>query len=97
FRSTTRIFAHGKTVLPGLVDAHTHPAFARWREEEFAMRCRGASYEEILAGGGGILASAEALGAADESDLVDHLVKTFEAMLLLGTTTLEAKSGYGLS
>jgi imidazolonepropionase len=97
FRSTTRIFAHGKTVVPGLVDAHTHPAFARWRDEEFAMRCRGASYEEILAAGGGILASADAVAATSEDDLVEGLVKTFDSMLCLGTTTVEAKSGYGLS
>ena len=97
FRSTTRIFAHGKTVLPGLVDAHTHPAFARWRDEEFAMRCRGASYEDILEKGGGILASADALAATSEEDLVEALVQRFEHLLLLGTTTVEAKSGYGLT
>src|SRR5687768_5344613 len=66
FRSRNRIHADGRAVLPSFVDAHTHPVFARWREDEFARRCRGESYEAILAAGGGILASAEALRAAPE-------------------------------
>jgi imidazolonepropionase len=97
YRSTHRVHASGRTVLPGFVDAHTHPAFAGWREEEFAMRCRGASYEEILAAGGGILASAKALQATPEDVLVRRLRETFDHMALHGTTTVEAKSGYGLT
>ncbi len=97
YRSENRIFADGCAVLPGFVDAHTHPVFARWREEEFARRCRGETYEQILAAGGGILASADALRAAPEDDLVASLRATFDAMLLHGTTVVEAKSGYGLS
>jgi imidazolonepropionase len=96
-RAERRLFADGCAVLPGFVDAHTHPAFARWREDEFARRCRGETYEEILAAGGGILASADALRAAPEADLVASMRATFDAMLLCGTTVVEAKSGYGLS
>jgi imidazolonepropionase len=79
------------------VDAHTHPVFARMREEEFALRCRGASYEEILAKGGGILASAAALRETPEADLVAGLRARMDSMLAHGTVLAEAKSGYGLS
>jgi imidazolonepropionase len=97
FRSTRRVHVAGRAVLPGFVDAHTHPAFSAWREGEFALRCRGASYEAILASGGGILASAKALQRTSENDLVEHLRATFEHMSSHGTTTVEAKSGYGLT
>ena len=97
WRGRRRIFVEGRCVLPGFVDAHTHPVFARWRDDEFARRCRGESYEAILAAGGGILASARALEATPEADLVAHLVRVFDRMLLDGTTTVEAKSGYGLT
>jgi imidazolonepropionase len=97
YRSTHRVHASGRAVLPGFVDAHTHPAFAAWREGEFALRCRGASYEAILAAGGGILASAKALRETPEDELVAHLRATFDHMALHGTTTVEAKSGYGLT
>jgi imidazolonepropionase len=97
FRSTSRVHAQGGTVLPGFVDAHTHPVFARWREDEFARRCRGETYESILAAGGGILASAQALEDTPEDDLVAALKRRFDHASRLGTTTLEAKSGYGLS
>ena len=97
YRSRKRIFAEGCAVLPGFVDAHTHPAFARWRDDEFARRCRGASYEEILAAGGGILASADAMADLPEADLVARLRAVFDHALLHGTTVLEAKSGYGLT
>lgn len=97
YRSTRRVHAHGRVVLPGFVDAHTHPCFAKWRDDEFARRCRGESYEEILAAGGGILASAKALQMTPEEDLVEHLKRVYEHALLHGTTTIEAKSGYGLT
>ncbi len=97
YRSTQRVHVHGKTVLPGFVDAHTHPVFAKWRDDEFARRCRGESYERILEAGGGILASAKALQMTPEEDLVAHLRGVYDHAVLHGTTTLEAKSGYGLT
>lgn len=97
YRAEERVFAGGCSVLPGFVDAHTHPVFARWRDDEFARRCRGETYEAILAAGGGILASAEALGAMDEAELVAGLATRLDEVLRHGTTTMEAKSGYGLS
>lgn len=97
FVARRRLDASGCAVLPGFVDAHTHPVFATWRDDEFARRCRGASYEEILAAGGGILASAEVLARTDVETLVGHLRRVFRHVLLHGTTTLEAKSGYGLT
>ena len=97
WRGRERVFASGRAVLPGFVDAHTHPVFARWRADEFARRCRGESYEAILAAGGGILASAQALEAADEATLEAGLAARVDEVLRHGTTTMEAKSGYGLS
>jgi imidazolonepropionase len=97
FRAKSRVHADGRTVLPGLVDAHTHPVFARWRDDEFARRCRGESYDQIRAAGGGIVASAEALRTVPEADLVESVRATFDRMLLHGVTVVEAKSGYGLS
>jgi imidazolonepropionase len=97
FRGKKRLACRGRTVLPGLVDCHTHPVFARMREAEFALRCRGASYEEILAKGGGIHASARALRETTEDALVQGLLGRLDRMLLHGTTAIEAKSGYGLT
>jgi len=96
WRPRRTISCRGRVVLPGLVDAHTHPVFARMREEEFALRCRGASYEEILAAGGGIYASARALAQASPAHLARVTRSNLERMLRHGTTTVEAKSGYGL-
>jgi imidazolonepropionase len=79
------------------VDAHTHPVFANMRADEFARRCRGASYEQILAAGGGILASARALQRMSVAALAKDVRKRLDGMLLHGTTTAEAKSGYGLT
>ncbi len=89
--------ARGRVVLPGFVDAHAHPVFAGNRVDEFEMRARGASYEEIAAGGGGIRATVRKTRAATESDLLEQALKHARWFLQCGTTTVEAKSGYGLS
>lgn len=88
--------AGGRLVTPGFVDSHTHPLFAVTREAEFALRAEGADYEEIAAAGGGILSSVEATRAAADATIEENLVNHLGTMLLLGTTTVEAKSGYGL-
>lgn len=89
--------ARGGTVVPGFVDAHTHPVFAGTREDEFEMRTRGATYLEIAAAGGGILSSVRGVRAASRDDLVERVLTRLDRFLELGTTTIEAKSGYGLS
>ena len=71
YRGTRRVFLRDRTILPGFCDSHTHPVFASWREGEYAMRCRGADYEEILAAGGGIHASAEATREASLTALAE--------------------------
>jgi len=89
--------ARGATVLPGFVDAHTHLPFAGWRESEFNERLQGATYSQIAARGGGILSTVAATRAASLDDLALLTRARLDAMLLLGTTLAEAKSGYGLS
>ncbi len=89
--------ARGGTVLPGFVDAHTHLPFAGWREREFDQRLRGDTYQAIAARGGGILSTVEATRAAGEDFLAALVRERLDAMLALGTTTVEAKSGYGLT
>jgi imidazolonepropionase len=89
--------ATGRVVLPGFVDAHAHPVFAGNRVEEFEMRTRGATYEEIAAGGGGIRSTVRKTQAATEDQLLAQAKKHTEWFLRCGTTTVEAKSGYGLS
>ncbi len=89
--------ARGGTLVPGFVDAHTHPVFAGTREEEFEQRTRGQSYLDIASGGGGILASVRGVRAASSEALLELLRMRLARFLELGTTTLEAKSGYGLS
>lgn len=86
----------GLVALPGLVDCHTHACFAGDRVEEFALRAAGASYEELQAADGGILATVRATRAADEEALVEAVERHRAWMLAHGTTTFEAKSGYGL-
>jgi imidazolonepropionase len=92
-----QVDAAGGTVLPGFVDAHTHLPFAGWREREFDERLRGATYSEIAARGGGILSTVERTRAESRERLVAHVRRRLDEMLRLGTTTVEAKSGYGLS
>ena len=88
--------ARGLAAVPGLVDCHTHAAFAGDRVEEFSRRAAGASYEELHAAGGGILATVTATRAATEDGLRDAVRRHRNWMLRAGTTTWEAKSGYGL-
>ena len=87
----------GCTVLPGFIDAHTHVLFAGSREAEFEMRLQGRTYMEIAAAGGGINASVRAFRRAPDEQLIAETRKRLDAMLVRGTTTVEAKSGYGLS
>ena len=91
-----RIDAGGGTVTPGLVDPHTHLLFAGSREGELVLRQRGAGYMEILAAGGGILSTVAATRAASVEALEEHGRRWLNEMLNHGTTTIEAKSGYGL-
>ena len=86
----------GRLVTPGFVDPHTHPVFYKGREEEYAMRLAGASYQEIAENGGGILTSIKGVRNASEDELVERVKKRMTRFLNLGTTTIEAKSGYGL-
>jgi imidazolonepropionase len=86
----------GHAAIPGLVDCHTHAVFAGSRAGEFELRSGGASYEELHAAGGGILSTVEATRAAGEEGLRAVLTEHRAWMLACGTTTFEAKSGYGL-
>jgi imidazolonepropionase len=91
------IDASGKVVLPGFVDSHTHLIFAGTREDEFELRLQGVSYQEIAARGGGINATVGRVRAASKDELKDLARPRLARMLALGITTVEAKSGYGLS
>ena len=91
------IDAQGKVVLPGLVDPHTHVVFAGSREHELEMKIQGMPYLEILARGGGILDTVRSTREASCEDLVRTAAKYLDEMLAQGTTTAEAKSGYGLT
>lgn len=97
FRSDNVLSANGKTILPGFVDAHTHLIFAGSREDEFQMRVEGTSYLEILNTGGGILKTVRETRKANVDRLAAVGLETLDSMLEHGTTTVEAKSGYGLT
>ena len=88
--------AGDRVVMPGFVDAHTHPVFAGNRANEFEQRATGATYAEIAAAGGGIRSTVRQTRAASESDLLSAAQKYIRWFLENGTTTIEAKSGYGL-
>jgi imidazolonepropionase len=96
-KSTEVVDAGGRIALPGFVDAHTHPVFAGTRADEFEQRVGGATYAEIAARGGGIRSTVRRTRAADENDLLKSARKYANWFLRGGTTTVEAKSGYGLS
>jgi imidazolonepropionase len=86
----------GLSAIPGLVDCHTHACFAGDRVDEFSLRARGATYEELHAAGGGILSTVRATRAAGEAELQAAVARHRGWMLRAGTTTFESKSGYGL-
>jgi imidazolonepropionase len=90
------IDARGMVAMPGFVDPHTHLPFAGTRQDEFQLKLQGVSYQEIARRGGGIKGSVRQTRAIGEADLVAACLKRLDLMLLGGTTTLEAKSGYGL-
>jgi imidazolonepropionase len=96
-RGAQIIDAHGKVVLPGFVDAHTHLVFAGNRLDDFERRVRGDTYEQIAKAGGGIRSTVEKTRAASEADLLMQAKKHAGWFLRCGTTTVESKSGYGLS
>ena len=91
------IDAGGCLVTPGLVDAHTHLVFGGWREHELPLKLEGVPYLDILAQGGGILSTVRATRAATREELKNKALKILSGMLRHGTTTCEAKSGYGLN
>ena len=97
FRAENVISTSEKIVMPGFVDPHTHLVFAGSREDEFQMRVEGASYLKILDAGGGILKTVKETRRTSVERLVDFGFKTLDTMLEHGTTTIEAKSGYGLT
>ena len=91
------INASGKFVFPSFIDSHTHLVFAAAREEEFVMKIKGATYEEIAASGGGILNSAKKLQAISEEELFEKSVPRAWEIIHSGTGAVEIKSGYGLT
>ena len=96
-KKVTEIDCAGKVVLPGFVDSHTHPVFLSPRLVDFEKRIQGASYEEIAAAGGGIRSSLEGVRQAGKRLLAEKVLGVLRDMAAHGTTTVEAKSGYGLT
>jgi imidazolonepropionase len=95
--ATTWIDASGKAVLPGFVDSHTHLLFAGSRVEEFEQRLQGITYQEITAGGGGIQSTVRRVRQASKEELKALARPRLERLLRFGVTTIEVKSGYGLT
>ncbi len=97
YRAAETVDARNCVVLPGFVDPHTHPVFGATREAEFDMRIRGKSYVEITDAGGGIFSSVRSLRNLPQEELLSLLRERLDRFIALGTTTVEAKSGYGLN
>jgi imidazolonepropionase len=97
YRSSNTLDASSKVVCPGFVDPHTHVVYAGERLDEFEMRIQGASYMEIMRAGGGIVSTMKATREAALDELIRQSRHRLDAMLTLGTTTVEVKSGYGLN
>ena len=95
--SEARIDLEGRVLMPGLVDCHTHACWAGCRFDEFDEKLAGAGYLEILSRGGGIMSTVRAVRDASVEELTGNLLHRIEQMARLGTTTVEVKSGYGLS
>jgi len=91
-----KIDARGKCVLPGFVDSHTHLVFAGSRADEFSMRIKGSTYEQIARAGGGIISTVKATRKASKAELIELALKRIISSVSFGVTTIEAKSGYGL-
>ncbi len=89
--------AEGRIVIPGLIDCHTHLAFGGWRADDFERRIKGESYLQIAQAGGGIVSTVQKTRAASETELAERAEEILEDVLSLGVTTVEAKSGYGLT
>jgi imidazolonepropionase len=96
-KTVVEIDCEHQVVLPGLVDSHTHPAFIAPRIVDFEKRIAGATYEEIAKAGGGIRSSVEAVRKASKNRLAEQVLQSLREMAEQGTTTVEAKSGYGLT
>jgi imidazolonepropionase len=92
-----QVAAEGRVVMPGLVECHTHLVFAADRADEFQMRVAGATYQEVAAAGGGIMSTVRATRAASDEALRSLARRRLDRFLTFGVTTVEAKSGYGLS
>lgn len=97
FEAAELVDCAGRWITPGLIDCHTHLVHAGDRAHEFELRLAGASYEEIARAGGGIVSTMKATRAASEAELVEAALPRLDALIAEGVTTIEIKSGYGLS